>query len=260
MLPSENAQSTTPPGGTVDSYIRNVTWGTLLVKTSPFQKGNELEFLSVIDPGDALSFRTDLQKLVSNLDNVQIEINGKPASIGEIVVGTGATYIKIKGQAKTDGTADYTDATGTGVVEFLGEKPEPEPISEKTAPEILPGFSVSPEKTDYPSEIGNVVIFSGNGVSRINSVMIGGQAFRGSFLSDGRYAVTVERRALVGDFFVAFLLTDGKLVSMDGKLSFSGTSDPIGVAAVTPATVPSSRDSFIVLQGFGFSKLLSIQL
>lgn len=44
------------------------------------------------------------------------------------------------------------------------------------------------------------------------------------------------------------------------KLTFVTDQQSVGVSYVTPSSVPTSRDSFVTLQGKGFSKVVSVQL
>lgn len=63
-----------------------------------------------------------------------------------------------------------------------------------------------------------------------------------------------------GDYFIAAYSKEGKLVPVQGKLSFRSDGQSVGVSYVTPASVPNSRESYVTLQGRGFSKVVSIQL
>ena len=63
-----------------------------------------------------------------------------------------------------------------------------------------------------------------------------------------------------GDYFVAAYSKEGKLSPLKDKLTFVTDQQSIGVSFVTPSSVPSSRDSYVTLQGKGFSRIVSVQL
>lgn len=53
---------------------------------------------------------------------------------------------------------------------------------------------------------------------------------------------------------------DGRLLPLKDKITFLSDGQSVGVSDVTPASVPGTRDSFVTLQGRGFSRVVSIQL
>jgi hypothetical protein len=55
-------------------------------------------------------------------------------------------------------------------------------------------------------------------------------------------------------------LKNGKLVSTDEKISFVYDSSPINIGAITPTEIRSDADRYVVVQGNGFEKIISIQL
>lgn len=63
-----------------------------------------------------------------------------------------------------------------------------------------------------------------------------------------------------GEYFVAVLGKDGKLVPTKETVVFESDGQSVGISSVIPSSVPGSRDSYVTLQGRGFSKIVSIQL
>ena len=55
-------------------------------------------------------------------------------------------------------------------------------------------------------------------------------------------------------------MKNGKLVTTDEKVSFVYHSSPINIGAVTPSEIKSDVDRYVVVQGNGFEKIISIQL
>lgn len=55
-------------------------------------------------------------------------------------------------------------------------------------------------------------------------------------------------------------MKDGSLVAIESKVSFEGGNSTIGVSAVTPGSISGTKDAYVTLQGYGFSKIISLQL
>jgi hypothetical protein len=90
--------------------------------------------------------------------------------------------------------------------------------------------------------------------------MLGDTAFHGFYDHDNYVFIVGADGLPAGERFVALSLPGGRLQPLQDRISFSGGGDSVGVSAVTPASVSSSKDAFVVLQGRGFSKALSLQL
>lgn len=134
------------------------------------------------------------------------------------------------------------------------------PLKEVSSADIG-DFSVHADKSSLSSDVGGIIAFTGTGTKRIESVLIGEKNIPGKLFADGSYVIAIERNTFQsGEYFLAYVLDDGTLVTKDEKITFYSEGSSVGIVDVTPSSVPSSRDSYIVLQGFGFSKLLSLQL
>ena len=89
---------------------------------------------------------------------------------------------------------------------------------------------------------------------------IGGQSFRPT-LRDGVLYVSVPRDSFAGgEYFVFFQLKGGNIVPDDTKVTFAYATGSINIAHITPSTISSTSDQFIVAQGNGFGRIVSIQL
>ncbi len=55
-------------------------------------------------------------------------------------------------------------------------------------------------------------------------------------------------------------LDDGTLIGLDGQASFTGELKAVSIVAIVPNRVSSEHETFVVLQGHGFQKMVSIQL
>ncbi len=63
-----------------------------------------------------------------------------------------------------------------------------------------------------------------------------------------------------GEYFAAVLTKEGKLVPLKEGIVFESDGQLVGISAITPSSVPNSRESYVTLQGRGFSKIVSVQL
>lgn len=79
--------------------------------------------------------------------------------------------------------------------------------------------------------------------------------------SSGILFVRLDRDTFTsGEYFVFFTLKNGKILTSEYRLSFEHSNSAINIANITPGAVPNDEDRFIVIQGNGFNKIVSIQL
>lgn len=62
------------------------------------------------------------------------------------------------------------------------------------------------------------------------------------------------------EYFIIVQLNDNEIVTLNEKIKFTYNSSKVNIANITPNTIKNDFDTFIVLQGNWFSKIISIQL
>ncbi len=256
-------------------YVRNVTWKTGFSENTPFRKGEEVEILYSVDAETAPMHALDFRKLAPSLDVLRVEVDG--TALGRVPSGIlpfgPKGVVKIVAKTKTGALLSPKDVSEVSFDEEVRadeippEIPAHDPaatgsgMSEPERPAAgssnAGGMTVSP--LSYSLDVSNVVRVS-NPPKGILSVVLGDRRFDGRYEAGAYVFVVPERAFSAGEKFLAFSMSDGKLLPSDIHLSFDGGEANLGVAAVTPSAVPSDRESYVTLQGHGFSKALSLQL
>lgn len=101
---------------------------------------------------------------------------------------------------------------------------------------------------------------AGKNLDAIDRVVVGEVSFQGSFQSGKFFYIIPKNTFGNGEYFVGLYLKNGQLVPTNIKLSFTYNSHPINIAAITPNIIKNDQDRFVVVQGNGFKKMISIQL
>ena len=115
-------------------------------------------------------------------------------------------------------------------------------------------------ETKYNSNINNLLSFRGENMDSIEFVNIGEKRIRPVY-STGTLFVQVDRDTFsTGEYFVFFTLKNGRILTSEIRLSFEHSATPINIANITPSTIRNDEDTFVVIQGNGFDKIVSVQL
>lgn len=134
--------------------------------------------------------------------------------------------------------------------------PEKDPIQ-------IPGTDptdITIAATHYNSNINNLVTIRGNNLDTIEFMNIGEKRIRPIY-STGTLFVRIDRDTFAsGEYFVFFTLKNGKILTSEYRLSFEHADSAINIANITPRLVRNNEDRFVVIQGNGFDKIISIQL
>ena len=94
----------------------------------------------------------------------------------------------------------------------------------------------------------------------IEFVNIGEKRIQGVHAS-GAVLVQIDRDTFTsGEYFVFFTLKSGKILTSDIRLAFEHSSALINIANITPKSLGNDSDKYVVIQGNGFKKIVSIQL
>lgn len=114
--------------------------------------------------------------------------------------------------------------------------------------------------TKYNSNIGNLIPITGSALETIEFINIGGIGFR-PVLGSGTLFVQVDRDTFAsGEYFVFLQLKNGKILTRNEKIIFEHSNARINIANITPKSIQNDQERFVVIQGNGFDKIVSIQL
>ena len=101
---------------------------------------------------------------------------------------------------------------------------------------------------NFNSNIANLLPITGDNLKSIAFVNIGGTGFK-PVLGSGSLFVTIPRDTFAtGDYFVLLQLTDGKIVSLNEKISFTHSDSRINIANITPGVIRNDQERFVVIQ------------
>lgn len=170
-----------------------------------------------------------------------------------------SSLLKIKGKAKNTST---NEAVAQPNIVTKEEDVKKENTEQKSAPKIsaTEPSGIRIVETRYNSNINNLITLQGKNLDSIEFVNIGEKSIRPVYAS-GTLFVRVDRDTFAsGEYLVFFTLRNGKILTSDYHLWFEHSSSPINIANVTPRTLGNNTDQFIVIQGNGFDKIVSIQL
>lgn len=140
-----------------------------------------------------------------------------------------------------------------------------EKILEKTEGITIPATGLIPDSIAVPSEIlssniDQLVPISGRNLDSVDRIVVGEKTFAG-VVQGKKYYVTIPKNTFgTGDFFLGLYLKNGQLITTNAKLSFTYNANPINIAAITPLEIKNDTDRYVVVQGNGFQKMISIQL
>jgi hypothetical protein len=116
------------------------------------------------------------------------------------------------------------------------------------------------KNTHYNSNINNLLSFEGKGLKNIAFVGIGEKSLRPVY-SSGNLFVQIDHDMFAsGEYFVFFTLKNGKIITSEIKLTFNHSDFTINIANITPSVIRNINDNFLVIQGNGFDKIISVQL
>lgn len=240
--------------------VRNLSWQTDFRPSVPYKKGDDMEYTWIFSGDSPRSVAFDLSPLRNSIDIERIELDGKEVLEKELrnIHVTDSSLLKITGKAKNTGTTETTLQPRIVTIEDP-KKNEPEQKMSVQAPQIEPS-DITLSDTKYNSNINNLVALHGKNMDSIEFVNIGEKSIRPVYES-GTIFVQVDRDTFGnGDYLVFFTLRNGKILTSDYHLSFEHSGSPINIANITPQTIRNDRDRFIVIQGNGFDKIVSIQL
>lgn len=258
-----SSKTTSKNSETAEILMRNLSWETNLQKFTPYRKNDDLEFVFISESESSNEAKVDLSALSEKLKISEILINDAPAildNLGKIQFDT-TLKITVRGTAK-EAVLIQEPLEWLIKIEFEKKQKQTEalPNINKSAPEGTPE-SIRVNSGILSSNINQLLeISASSNLDTIDRVIIGEKTF--VWVVQGKvYYVTIPKNTFWNwDFFLGLYLKNGKLVSTDEKISFVYNSSPINIGAITPTEIKSDADRYVVVQGNGFEKIISIQL
>ncbi|MFZ4461530.1 MAG: hypothetical protein ACOYN2_03155 [Patescibacteria group bacterium] len=257
-------QETAVSSGTLDAYIQSLSaTGSHLAKSPVYAKGELLEVVYFITPESTLEFIADLHRLNEWLTPESLKINDTKTPIIALdkpIAGSGSTIIKVTGRAKFPGNSDSMLGDSTAKIEFTGKKTSV--VRPKIVQEEANTRDLTLVAQDFSVNENNLIQITGlpEVTKKVRYLNIGGKSFPALNASGSVYAVVERGEFEKGEYFVGAFLDDGKLVGLDGKVSFTGERKAVNIVAIVPNRVSSEKETYVVLQGNGLSKIVSFQL
>lgn len=241
--------------------MRNLTWETDFRNVVPYKKGDTLEYMWIFSGDSGKKLLLDLSSIEALLDIERIELDEKEIARKTLldIETKNSSLLKITGKAKAPNANDTTPELDIVTQEDLVKEVPKEEEKTVELPGIVPG-DITIDTTKYSSNINNLLVFRGKNLDIIDFVNIGEKRIRPVYLS-GELLVQVDRDTFTtGEYFVFFTQKNGKILTSEHRISFEHSSLPINIASITPRTIQNSENTFVVIQGNGFDKIISIQL
>lgn len=173
---------------------------------------------------------------------------------------TGTSLLKITGKAKNTSNADaIVQPKITTIPQEAIKNQEPKEQEPLKNLQIEP-TGMSMDTTKYNSNINNLITVHGKNLDSIEFVNIGEKRIRPVY-SNGTLFIQADHDTFAsGEYFVFFTLKNGKMLTSDYHLLFEHSNSAINIANITPRMIHNDEDRFVVIQGNGFDKIVSIQL
>ncbi|HBB27596.1 TPA: hypothetical protein DCZ36_03835 [Candidatus Gracilibacteria bacterium] len=244
-------------------FMRNLTWQTDFRTSVPYKKGDIVEYTWIFSGNSPRNIAFDIFPLKNFLDIERIEFDDREIQekdLGNIHIRD-SSLLKITGKAKNTSTDNAVIQPKITTTEETDR--EDKSIEEKeklvSIPQTEP-TDITLDITGYNSNINNLVTLRGKNLDSIEFVNIGEKRIRPVY-SSGALFVQIDRDTFQsGEYFVFFTLKNGKILTSEHRLSFEYSSSAINIANITPKTIQNNEDRFVVIQGNGFDKIVSIQL
>lgn len=248
---------------TTEILMRNLSWDTNLEKFTPYRKNDDLEFIFITEAENSNQAKVDLSALTEKLEISEILVNDTPASLDNLekIHFDSSLKITVRGKAK-EALLIQEPLEWIVKIQFekKQEKTEEIPDAKKLTSDRIP-HSITINKGVLSSNINQLLEISGsNDLDTIDRVIIGEKTFVWLALGNTYYVTIPKNTFWNWDFFLGLYLKNGKLITTDEKVSFVYHSSPINIGAVTPSEIKSDVDRYVVVQGNGFEKIISIQL
>ena len=241
--------------------MRNASWQTDFRHRVPYKKGDNLEYVLVFSGNFPRGIAINVSTIKNFLDIERMEWDEKEILEKDLsnLRTENSSLLKIIGKAKNTSTESGIPKPEVTVKEEIATEEKPEIEKSVQIPQAEPiGSTV--DATRYNSNINNLIVFRGENIESVEFVNIGEKRIRPAYASGTLFVQVDKDTFTTGGYFVFFTLKNGRIFPSDHRIFFEHSSSAINIANITPKTLRNSEESFIVIQGNGFDKIVSVQL
>lgn len=239
-----------------DILLKNLSWESTLWWSIPYKKWDEIE-VTFIFPWDGKNHLSiDTTKRIPDISIKKIFIDDSVPSSDDIVIEDGQT-LKIIAETLKDGILkkEYFDN-----IILENEKIKEEEKIENKEKSFSGSLDIMFEKNTLSSHINHLIEISWKDKEMIKYVNIWWNSFT-PIQNNGKVYLAIEKNTFSsGEYFIIIQLQNDEIISLDKKFYFEYWSSQVNIANITPNNIKNTQDTFLVLQGNGFSKVISIQL
>ncbi|MBW7954503.1 hypothetical protein H3C61_01690 [Candidatus Gracilibacteria bacterium] len=236
--------------------FKNITWDTKLLKNIPFNNGNEIE-LNLLIPGDGKNNISLNKDKLKSLNIEKIIVNDKEVGLNESDFKN-VDNIKIIGKSKNNGILNENDFND--IINIKEDKKEEIEIKNDIKKSLTGSININLDKYNLNSNINNLIKISGDKKYLIKYVNIGGINLT-PIIDKEDIFLSIEKNTFgEGEYFIILQMIDNSIHTLDKKIFFSFSDTETNIANITPKSIKNDTDNIIVLQGNGFSKVISLQL
>lgn len=239
-----------------DILLKNLSWESTLWWSIPYKKWDEIE-VTFIFPWDGKNHLSiDTTKQIRDISIKKIFIDDSVPSSDDIIIEDGQT-LKIIAETLKDGILKKEDFDD---IILENEKIKEEENKENKEKSFSGTLDIMFERNILSSHINHLIEISWSQKDLIKYVNIWWNSFT-PIQNNGKVYLAIEKNTFSsGEYFIIIQLQNGEIVSLDKKFYFEYWASQVNIANITPNNIKNTQDTFLVLQGNGFSKVISIQL
>lgn len=238
-----------------DILLKNISWESSLWKSVPYKKWDEIEVTFIFPWEGKNHVLLDKNKWNKNISIKKILIDEQIVSDDSIIIEDGQT-LKIIGEATQEGILKKEDFKDI-IIENEKIKEEIQKTEEKTFSWTL---DIHFEKNVLSSHINHLIEITGEQKDLIKYITIGENSFT-PIKNNGKVYLAIQKDSFwSGEYFIIVQWENNEIFSLDTKMYFEYGISEVNIANISPQSIQNDRDSFLVLQWNGFSKVISIQL
>lgn len=211
----------------------------------------EIRYEIILPKDYGKNISLDTSKLEDKVRIKWYQINGEDTSDRQFP-GDKNTQITLITEAKESGVFKKEDVK----IEIIPEK-------EEVQEEVIENFSnidVFFKKTSFDGGFNNLIPLSGSGLENIAFIIIGEKSFLPIKTADAYYLSVEKNTFSSGEFFVLFQDKKKNITPLNQKFTFFNNNKAVSISGIVPNILPQNQKQQVVLQGKGFSKLVSLQL
>lgn len=245
-----------------EAFVKNNSWESDYTTDIPYTKGNELEYVYIIEPQENKEAEIDISKIWERVEVDTVEINWEEIDVinNKITVDTSeAQSIKIKGTAKINKTEEENIDENIEVT--VKEKKENAPVIEESEEIDKTDISnLSLNTYSFSSNIDSLLIITWENIESISALTIWDYSFKPVF-KDWKAFFNLEAKTFdTWEYFWIIKQTNWKIITLDKKLNFTLIKEEVAIVNISPREIWNDKQNYLVLQWDWFDKVISLQL